>query len=176
MTQHAPIFTASWIGARSARKGFLRSTLACTAGFVLFMQVVAARAAEEKVTYDDQLAPILRQRCSSCHNSNAKKGDLDVTNYPGLMRGGSSGAAIEPGDPDTSHLFLLVTRQSEPFMPQKADKLPDNEIDIIRRWIKGGALENAGSKAAAPKPKKVIAAESTPGKRPDVVPMPPRMI
>ena len=143
---------------------------------MLFMQVVAASAAEEKVTYDDQLAPILRQRCSSCHNSNTKKADLDVTNYSGLMRGGSSGAAIEPGDPDASHLFLLVTRKSEPFMPQNADKLPDGEIDIIRRWIKGGALENAGSKAAAPKPKKVIAAESTPGKRPDVIPMPPRMV
>jgi predicted nucleic acid-binding Zn-ribbon protein len=140
------------------------------------MLVGAATAAEEKVTYDDQLAPILRQRCSSCHNANTKKADLDVTNYSGLMRGGSSGPSIEPGEPDSSHLFLLVTRQSEPFMPQNADKLPDAEIDIIRRWIKGGALENAGSKAVAPKPKKVIAAESTPGKRPDVIPMPPRMV
>ena len=59
-------------------------------------------------------------------------------------------------------------------MPQNADKLPDSEIDLLKRWINGGALENAGSKAAAPKPKKVIAAESTPGKRPDVIPMPPR--
>src|SRR4051812_29837255 len=119
--------------------------LACAAGIMLIMLVVRAGAAEEKVTYDDQLAPILRQRCSSCHNSNAKKADLDVTNYAGLMRGGSSGAAIEPGDPDASHLFLLVTRKSEPFMPQNADKLPDSEIDIIRRRIKGGSLENAGS-------------------------------
>ena len=149
---------------------------ACAAGFLVYMQLAAACGAEDKVTYDDQLAPILRQRCSSCHNSNTKKADLDVTNYSGLMRGGSSGAAIEPGEPDSSHLFLLITRQSEPFMPQNADKLPDAEIDIIRRWIKGGALENAGSKAAAPKPKKVIAAESTPGKRPDVIPMPPRMV
>jgi hypothetical protein len=143
---------------------------------MLLVQSVGAPAADEKVTYDDHLAPILRQRCSSCHNSNMKKADLDVTNYSGLMRGGSSGAAIESGDPDASHLFLLVTRQSEPFMPQNADKLPDAEIDIIRRWIKGGALENAGSKAATPKPKKVIAAESTPGKRPDVIPLPPRMV
>src|SRR6478609_11323618 len=155
------------IEARSVSNGLLRSTLACAAGFILVVQSVdVARADDKKITYDDQLAPILRQRCSSCHNSNAKKADLDITNYAGLMRGGSSGAAIEPGDPDASHLFLLVTRQSEPFMPQNADKLPDGEIDLIRRWIKGGALENAGSKAVAGKPKKVIAAESTPAKRP----------
>ncbi len=92
------------------------------------------------------------------------------------MHGGSSGAVIEPGDPDASQLFLLVMHKSEPYMPQKADKLPDGEIDLIRRWIKGGALENSGSKAAKPKPKKSIASESTPGKRPDVVPMPPRMV
>ena len=38
-------------------------------------------------------------------------------------------------------------------MPQNADKLPDAEIDLLRRWIDGGALENAGSKAAKPKAK-----------------------
>src|SRR6476469_6614211 len=97
MRQPRPL-TFSLIGARSASKGFRRS--------------IPASAAEQKITYDDQLAPILRQRCSSCHNSNAKKADLDITNYAGLMRGGSSGAAIEPGDPDSSHLFLLVTRHS----------------------------------------------------------------
>lgn len=157
--------------------GFLRSTLACAAGFVLVVSATNVRAADEKkVTYDEQLAPIFRQRCSSCHNPNAKKADLDVTNYSSLMHGGSSGAVVEPGDANASQLFLLVTHQSEPYMPQKADKLPDGEIDLIRRWINGGALENAGSKAAAPKPKKTIVAESIPGKRPDVVPMPPRMV
>jgi hypothetical protein len=155
----------------------VHSTLACAAGFVLLILSTAVRADDKsKVTYDDQLAPILRQRCSSCHNPTAKKADFDVTSYSSLMHGGSSGPVIEPGDPDSSHLFALVTRQSEPFMPQNADKLPDAEIDLIKRWIAGGALENSGSKAAAPKPKKVVAAESAPGKRPDVIPMPPRMV
>ena len=49
------------IGARSASKGFLRSALACAAGFMLVIQVVdVASAADEKITYDDHLAPILR--------------------------------------------------------------------------------------------------------------------
>ena len=61
-------------------------------------------------------------------------------------------------------------------MPQNADKLPDAEIDLIRRWINGGALENAGSKAAKPKPKMIVAAETAPGKRPEVIPLPPRMV
>src|SRR2546423_2066432 len=93
------------IGARSASKGVLRFTLACAAGFVPFIQSVMLRADDKsKITYDDQLAPIFRQRCSACHNPTAKKSDLDVTNYSSLMHGGSSGAVIEPGDPDASHL------------------------------------------------------------------------
>ncbi len=132
--------------------------------------------ADDKVTYDDHVAPIFRQRCGSCHNPTAKKADLDVTNYLKLMQGGASGAAIEPGDADGSYLFTLVTHQAEPFMPQKADKLPDAEIDMLRRWIVGGALENAGSKAAMPKPKMVVAAQAASGTRPEVIPLPPRMV
>ena len=45
-----------------------------------------------------------------------------------------------------------------------------------KRWIDGGALENKGSKAAKPKPKMNVAVEVVPGKRPDVIPMPPRLV
>jgi predicted nucleic acid-binding Zn-ribbon protein len=61
-------------------------------------------------------------------------------------------------------------------MPQNADKLPDAEIDLLKRWIDGGALENKGSKAPKLKKKMSVAVELDPGKRPDVVPMPPRMV
>jgi hypothetical protein len=47
---------------------------------------------------------------------------------------------------------------------------------LLRRWIDGGALENQGSKAARPKPKKNIAMEVAIGERPKTVPMPPRMM
>jgi len=93
-----------------------------------------------------------------------------------LMHGGSSGAVIQAGEADSSQLFASVTHKSEPFMPQNADKLPDKEIDLIRRWINGGALENAGSKAAKPKAQVKIAAAGDSSKRPDVVPLPPRMV
>ena len=131
---------------------------------------------DDKVTYDDHVAPIFKQRCGSCHNSTAKKADLDVTNYLTLMQGGASGASIAPGDADGSYLYTLVTHQAEPFMPQKADKLPDAEIDLLKRWINGGALENAGSKAAKPKATMKVAAGVASSARPAVIPLPPRMV
>jgi hypothetical protein len=132
--------------------------------------------ADDKVTYDDHLAAIFRQRCSSCHSPTTKKADLDVTNYFSLMQGGASGAVIEPGDSEASYLFALVNHDAEPYMPMGADKIPNSEIDLLRRWIDGGALENKGSKAAKPKAKKSIAMDVAVGQRPAVVPMPPRMV
>lgn len=165
------------ISTRRASKGFRRSAIACAAMIVFFAaRVTPTEAADKKITYDDNVAAIFRQRCSACHNANSKKADLDVTSYSSLMHGGSSGAVIEPGDADSSYLFLLVTHKSEPYMPQKADKLPDAEIDLIRKWIAGGALENSGSKAAKPKKSLAVAVVGAIGKRPEVMPLPPRMV
>jgi hypothetical protein len=149
--------------------------LSVAAYFVISLSSGTA-IADEKITYDDHIAPILRQRCSSCHGPTSKKADLDVTTYLTLMQGGASGGSIEPSDASSSYLFALVNREAEPYMPLNADKIPDAEIDLLKRWIDGGALENKGSKAAKPKPKMNVAVEVVPGKRPDVVPMPPRLV
>src|SRR6478609_5617789 len=94
-----------------------RVALACAAGFDPWSSAALAAAPQAKVTYDDQLAPILRQRCSSCHNPTAKKADFDITSYSALMHGGSSGVVVEAGDADASQLFAVVAHKSEPFMP-----------------------------------------------------------
>jgi hypothetical protein len=148
----------------------------CFAVWLLFGLSHTAAQTDEKTTYDDHIAPILRQRCSSCHGPTSKKADLDVTTYLTLMQGGASGGSVEPGDASSSYLFALVNREAEPYMPLNADKIPDAEIDLLRRWIDGGALENKGSKAAKPKNKLSVAVEVDPGKRPEVIPMPPRLV
>jgi mono/diheme cytochrome c family protein len=158
--------------ARSASEGLAVITLACASGLC----AVTIAQAQDKVTYDDHLAPIFRQRCGSCHNPTAKKADLDVTNYLALMQGGASGAVIEVGDASSSYLFALVAHEAEPYMPQGADKIPDTEIELLRKWIDGGALENKGSKAVKKKASMVAAVDIDPGKRPEVIPMPARMV
>lgn len=121
-----------------------------------------------KVTYDEHIKPIFRQHCFACHNPDKKTNGLDLTAYSTAMQGGSSGEAIEPGSPDFSYLFLLVSHQSEPHMPPKSEKLPDEQIALIRRWIDGGALENTGSKPIVTnKPKIDISLPSAPTDRPE---------
>ena len=130
-----------------------------------------------KVTYDDDVRTIFRERCFACHNTEKKTAGLDLTTYSGVMTGGGSGAVIEAGNSGDSYLFSLVSHTSEPHMPPKSEKIPDAYLATISKWIDGGALESKGSKAAASKKPKVdFALKSAPTGRPDgPPPMPERL-
>ena len=127
----------------------------CAAGVVaLSIPVLAGTClADDKVNFEDHVKPILREKCLSCHNTNKKTSDLDLSSYASLMQGGAAGASIEVGDSGASYLYSLVTHQSEPFMPPNADKLPDASLETIKKWIDGGAPETSASKVMLPKKK-----------------------
>lgn len=131
--------------------------------------------ADDKVTFDDHVKPILAQRCAACHNASKKSGDLDVTNFTSLMIGGGSGAVIEPGDAGSSYLYALVTHEDSPEMPPDSEKIPAPEIEALQKWIDGGALENNSSKAMLPKKKKLAAVAVDSAQRPSVIPNPCRL-
>jgi len=156
----------------------------CAATLLAFVPLASASAADAKattkgpkVTYDDHVRTIFREKCFACHNTEKKTAGLDLTTYSGVMAGGGSGAVIEAGSADSSYLFSLVSHAAEPHMPPKSDKLPAELLATISKWIDGGALENGGSKAAAPKKPKVdFALKGAPTGRPEgPAPMPQRL-
>jgi len=154
----------------------LHSRLALTV-CILFVTAASTRAADEKVTYADHVQPIFRAKCFACHNPDKKSGGLDLTNYTAMKEGGSSGDVIEAGDADSSYLWLLVNHESEPYMPPKADKLPDEMLAVIKAWIVGGALDTKSSKAVVrPKAKMEFALSFGSTGRPDgPPPLPTRL-
>ncbi len=105
-----------------------------------------------KISYDEHVRPILREHCATCHNQDTKKSDLAIDSYAAIMHGGASGEVVAPGDLDGSRLWGLVNHTEEPKMPPNQDKLADAKLQIIKAWILGGALENAGSTAKTKKP------------------------
>jgi hypothetical protein len=110
---------------------------------------LAADTKGQKVTFADQVAPIFRNRCGSCHNPDKQKGGLNLETFSTALQGGGSGKVIEPGDPDGSTLLQLVMHKDEPNMPPASPKIPDAEINMIKQWIEGGALETSGSVVTA---------------------------
>lgn len=106
-----------------------------------------AADAKAKVTFQDQVSAVFKNRCNSCHNADKQKGGLNLETFGGAMQGGGSGKVVEPGDVDGSTLFSLITHKEEPKMPPNSPKIPDAEIEVIKQWIEGGALEASGSLA-----------------------------
>jgi WD40 repeat protein len=142
---------------------------------VAFATVASVRADEAVPTFEEQVLPILREHCCACHNPDKRKGGIDLTSHGQAMAGGSSGEVIAPGDPDGSHLWQLVSHAAEPKMPPESDKLPSDALDVIRRWIAGGAVAARGGKPAAPKTGPIALAAGA-ARAPDGPPvMPPRL-
>lgn len=104
------------------------------------------------VSYSLDIRPILMTRCSGCHGpspwwSDAKQKGLDVTTYESLMKGGKSGLAIDPGQPEKSLLVKYlespgVSIGNMPTMPFVGKPLPREQIDLIKRWIQQGARKD----------------------------------
>src|SRR5213594_4279737 len=129
--------------------------------------------AQEKITYQQHVRPIFNASCVSCHNPDKNKAGLDLTTYATAMAGSSNGKILQSGDPDLSLIYLLVSHQEEPHMPLKASKLPDPQLEIIRKWIASGLLDSADSATVvADKPKVQLKLAAAPSAKPQVIPMP----
>ncbi len=120
--------------------------------FALLLAGGSSSFAAPKITYEEQVKPIFREHCFTCHNQGKATNDLALDSYDRVRKGGASGDAIVPGDVDGSYLFSLVSHKDQPHMPPNGGKIPAEKIAIIRQWIVDGALKDSGSKAVVNKP------------------------
>ena len=104
-------------------------------GLLAMTHAVAVAADEPAVMFDREVALLLVRRCLDCHNATEKKGMLDLSRIETSTKGGESGAVLVPGKAADS---LLWQRVRDGEMPPKKP-LPKEEIELLRRWIDGGA-------------------------------------
>jgi len=96
----------------------------------------AIRADESPAqNFDRQIAPLIAQRCLSCHSGTEPKGKLDLSIRETAMAGGESGRAIQAGRLEESLLWQHV--DSDQMPPKKP--LSAAEKSLIKAWISEGA-------------------------------------
>jgi Planctomycete cytochrome C len=88
--------------------------------------------------FDTRIAPLLSKRCLGCHNDELNDGNISFLNRETLLKGGSHGPAIVPGDPEQSVLIHAVRQDGELKMPP-GGRLSRREIRSLVEWIKLGA-------------------------------------
>ena len=104
-------------------------------------------AAQTQISYSQDVLPILRGWCFSCHEPGGegyKASGLDLTTYQGLMKGTKFGPVVIPGHAFTSDIMVLLDWRSSPAirMPHGQKQLPSCNRNTIRDWIQQGAKDN----------------------------------
>ncbi len=106
--------------------------------------------AQDATLFETRVRPLLAANCFACHGESAMAG-LRVDSRAALLRGGETGPAIVPGDPDKSTLLKAVQHaEGFPRMPRGRAKLPAADVDAIAEWIRGGAVWPAADDTPAP--------------------------
>lgn len=111
---------------------------AAAALLVLLNPLSTSAAADDGVSFERDVRPILKTHCFHCHGEESDvRGSLDVRLVRFLQTGGDSGSAIAPGDPDGSLLYQRVRDGEMP--PDESQRLSANDVETIRAWIAAGA-------------------------------------
>jgi hypothetical protein len=87
--------------------------------------------------FKKDVLPILEAKCIACHGTK-KQGKLDLRTREAMLKGGSTGPAIEPGKPDKSLMVELIHFNE---MPPKKSKMrvTADELKLLKAWIEAGA-------------------------------------
>ncbi|MCP3904686.1 MAG: hypothetical protein GY715_13750 [Planctomycetes bacterium] len=138
--------TAGWLGATAHHGGDL------VYGAGVGMPSGAGAASTGSASDDARIAffttevrPILESECMGCHNPGGKgiPAGLDLTSIATILRGGETGPAVVPGDPDGSLLLRAVRYEIEDLEmppPPKNDRLGPEDIARLEQWVRDGAV------------------------------------
>ena len=123
---------------------------------------VRSAALGAPVSFAQQIQPLFEQSCLPCHNATKAEGGLILESPKEMLEGGDAGAALKPGNPKESLLFLTAAHLKKPFMPPEANKakapaLSKADLELVERWIQEGAT-------GVPKPKVPVAWSEMPAR------------
>jgi hypothetical protein len=97
-----------------------------------------AFAADPELSFERDVRPILKVHCVHCHGEDGeKKGRLDLRLKRLIVQGGDTGPALVEGQPDTSPIIQRIVAGEMP--PGQKKPFPAAELEVLKRWIAGGA-------------------------------------
>jgi Protein of unknown function (DUF1553)/Protein of unknown function (DUF1549)/Planctomycete cytochrome C len=98
--------------------------------------------------FETHVRPVLAGSCYRCHTDSETAG-LRVDSRESLLKGGASGPAIVPGDPENS-LLIKAVRQSGALKMPKGGRLKPEDVDALVEWVRAGATWPTSTASATP--------------------------
>lgn len=96
-------------------------------------------SADQLRHFETLVRPVLVERCLKCHGAEKQWGSLRLDSRAGILKGGDSGPAIVPGQPEQSLMVKAIRHVDDELKMPPKDKLSDRQITDITSWIKAGA-------------------------------------
>jgi hypothetical protein len=109
--------------------------------------------------FERRVRPALIGNCYECHSSGSKKvkGEFLVDSRDAMMKGGSSGPSLIPGDPEKSLLVLAVRWATEDLKMPPKKPMPVDDVRAVEEWVKLGAPHPKSLDAdVTPAPRKAL--------------------
>lgn len=119
--------------------------------FLMFASFAISEDTKTDVDFEEQILPILKNRCFSCHSApkanpngitTQPKGGVQLDSANGIENS-SHGDVIIAGEPDDSLLYQRITlpEGETGIMPpsEEGQPLTKTQTDLIRQWIEQGA-------------------------------------
>ena len=110
--------------------------MAMAAGSVMAAEFPAA----DLEFFEKKIRPLLSQKCFKCHSAKAKKlkGGLRLDYRAGVLKGGDSGAAVQPGKPTARRLVAAINYGNVDLEMPPSGKLTATQIADLTEWVKRG--------------------------------------
>ncbi len=106
----------------------------------LILHAAEPTKAEQEAFFEKHVRPVLVEKCQSCHGKEKQWAELRLDSRKSMIKGGESGPAIVPGDATQSMIIAAIRHSDEASeMPPEEDKLADEHIANLTRWIEMGA-------------------------------------
>jgi cytochrome c553 len=112
------------------------------AGFFLLLVALPASAqppTDSESFFESKIRPIFAGTCARCHGPEKASHGLRLDSRPALLRGGESGPAIIPGDPDKSLLLQAIRHSRDDLHMPPGKRLSDAVAADFATWIRRGA-------------------------------------
>ena len=119
----------------------MKNILFILSSILLIVLIIFFSRKEETVDFSTDVKPILNKHCISCHGGVKKNGGFSLLFENEAFAVNDSGfPAIIKGNPNQSELIKRVLEHDpELRMPYNRPALTQDEIDILKKWIKQGA-------------------------------------
>ena len=126
------------------RCAFAAALVAVCSATGLAADAKPAAAPAGLVSFFRDVRPIFQTHCHGCHQPAKPMGELVMTHFEGLLKGGESGeAAVVPGKPEASNLLAQITpKDGKAEMPKDKEPLSETDLKLIRLWITEGAKDD----------------------------------